>query len=257
MFRDGLAALWLPAVIGFGLARRFPVLLIWAALDVIALFLGGTKFTREYFVQLVPSFSLLAGLAVYSIWTGYRGAWPVRAWLACSLGAVVVLSNAFQAGFTMRVWNEYVANGWTTNSVEHLAFMVSALPRDEGIFIWGNEAQLYPLSRRLPTTRFLNTAGIEATGDPSVFTRRSELFQSLMARPPAVIVIDAHTTDDDPDGRLQLNVRYVPELQKLLADHYRQMSPNILRPYVGGDREQVFVRVANPDLCGQMPECHY
>jgi hypothetical protein len=255
MFRDGLAPLWLPALLGVVFARRFSIVLLWAALDVVALFLGGTKFTREYFIQLVPSFSMLAALGVYSLWQGYRGWWPGRAWLVSSLGALFLLSSAFQAGFTMRVWNEYVAS-WTINSVEHLAVMVAALPPDETLFLWGNEAELYPLSGRLPTTRFLNTAGIEVTGDPSVSLRRAELFQSLTAHPPAVIVIDAHTADDDPDGRLMLNVKYVPELQSLLSAHYRQMSPAILRPYVGGDREQVYVRT-NPDLCVQMPGCHY
>jgi hypothetical protein len=256
LFRDGLAPLWLPALIGLVTARRFPLLLVWAAFDVLTLFLGGTKFTREYFVQLVPSFSLLAAWTVWMVWNASR-AWQVRAWLATSFGTIVLLSGAFQAGFTLRVWNEYVAHGWTTNSVEHLAVMLAALPSNENLFVWGNESQLYPLSGRQPTTRFLNTAGVEVTGDPSVAARRAELFSSLRASPPAVIVIDAHTADDDPDGRLQLNVRYVPELQQLLAEHYRPMSPAVLQPYLAGDREQVFIRGGYPDPCALMPGCHY
>jgi hypothetical protein len=103
----------------------------------------------------------------------------------------------------------------------------------------------------------LNTAGIEETGDPAVFARRAELFAALNANPPAVIVVDAHTTDDDPDGSQRLNVGYVPELQSLLSSRYRQMSTSVLLPYVGGDREQVFILQQQPDLCSQMPGCHY
>jgi hypothetical protein len=90
-----------------------------------------------------------------------------------------------------------------------------------------------------------------------VTARRAELFMALSVRPPAVIVIDSHTADDDPDGRLQLNVRFVPELQQLLSERYRPMSASVLRPYLGGDREQVFVRQGEPDVCDQMPGCHY
>ena len=32
--------------------RAWRLLVLWAAFDVLALFLGGTKFTREYFLQL-------------------------------------------------------------------------------------------------------------------------------------------------------------------------------------------------------------
>ena len=42
---------------------------------------------------------------------------------------------------------------------------------------------------------------------------------------------------------------------RVLADHYRQMDDAVLRPYLGGDREQVFVRTGAPDLCARMPGC--
>jgi hypothetical protein len=259
MFRDGLALLWLPALLGAAVAwrtERWRLLLIWAAFDVLALFLGGTKFTREYFVQLVPSFSLLAAAGLHSLWTEQLRGWLSRAWLLMSLAAIAGLSSAFQAGFTLRVWNEYIANGWTTNSVERLATMLGSLPPEETLFVWGNEAQLYTLSGRRPASRFLNTAGLEATGDPSASARRVELMSTLKRQPPAVIVVDSHTADDDPDGRLQLNVRFVPELRQLLSEQYRQMDAGVLKAYIGGDREQVFIRQGGPDLCAQMPTCH-
>jgi hypothetical protein len=258
VFRDGLALLWLPALIGALVAwrgRRWRLLLVWGALDVLALFLGGTKFTREYFLQLVPSFSLLAAAGLCSLWARRPRDWLSRLWLLLSLGAIGLLSQSFQTGFTLRAWNEYVANGWTTTSVERLASMISALPAGETLFVWGDEAELYPLSGRQPTTRFLNWAGVAANADPSVDARRAEMMASLTHAPPAVIVVDRRTAADDPDGRLRLNVRYFPELQQLLADRYRQMDDSVLQPYLGGDREQVFVRADPPDLCLQMPGC--
>jgi hypothetical protein len=258
VFRDGLALVWLPALIGLALAwqtRRWRLLAVWAVFDVVALFLGGTKFTREYFLQLVPSLGLLAAAALHSLWTA-ASEWRPRAWLLMSLGAIGLLSSSFQASFTLRVWNEYIANGWTTTSVEHLATMISALPPTETLFVWGDEAQLYTLSGRLPSTRFLNTTGLAANSDASVNQRRSELIASLTSKPPAVLIVDRRTADDDPDGRLKLNVRYFPELQRLLAERYRPMDDAVLRAYLGGDREQVFVRAGSPDLCQQMPDCH-
>ena len=258
VFRDGTALLLLLGVLGAAIAgrnRAWRLMVLWAVIDVLALGLGGTKFTREYFVQLVPSFSILAGIALHALWTAHvRG--PIgRAWLALSLATIVLLSSAFQAGFTLRIWNEYVAAGWTTNSVERLAAMISALPAQETLFVWGDEAQLYPLSGRQPTTRFLNTAGLAATGDPAASRRRAEAFAALTAAPPSVIVIDRRTADDDPDGRLGLNVAFVPELQQLLAERYRPMDGALLLSYVGGDREQVYIRQGGPDLCAQMPGC--
>jgi hypothetical protein len=73
--------------------------------------------------------------------------------------------------------------------------------------------------------------------------------------PPAVFVVDRRSTSDDPDGRLGLNVRFVPELAQMLATQYREMDPAVLRSYVGGDREQIFIRMGPTDLCGQMPGC--
>ncbi|HEV7664557.1 MAG TPA: hypothetical protein VGQ62_13545 [Chloroflexota bacterium] len=261
IFRDGAAVLLLLGALGalgaLSLARNagYRLLLIWAVFDVLALALGGTKFTREYFVQLVPSFAILGGLAWQSLWGEYARTAIGRAWLALSLTSVVLLTSAFQANFTLRIWNEYVANGWTTTSVEHLSDMVRALPPQNTLFVWGDEAQLYVLSGRRPTTRFLNTAGLAATGDPAVIQRRTELFAALTSAPPAVLVVDRRTADDDPDGRLGLNVAFVPELRQLLAEQYRPLDGAVLRAYLGGDREDVYVRQAPTDLCAQMPTC--
>jgi hypothetical protein len=258
VFRDGLALLWLPALIGVAVAwpvQRWRLLLAWAALDVVGLFLGGSKFTREYFLQLVPSFSLLAAAGLQSLWAGQARDWLARVWLLLSLGAIGLLSGSFQTGFTLRAWNEYIVNGWTTTSVEQLAGMISELPAGETLFVWGDEAELYPLSGRRPMTRFLNWAGVAANADGSVNARRAEMMAGLTHAPPAVIVVDRRTETDDPDGRLQLNVWYFPALQQLLADHYRQMDDAVLRPYLGGDREQVFVRTGPTDVCAQMPGC--
>jgi hypothetical protein len=258
MFRDGLAVLWLPALLGAALAWQQPrwrLVVIWAACDVLALFLGGTKFTREYFVQLVPSLSLLAALAIHGVWTTGSNGLHSRAWLVLSLGTVALLSSSFQAGFTLRIFNEYVAHGWTTTSVEHLAAMIGGLPPGESLFVWGDEAELYTLSGRLPTTRFLNTAGLAVTSEPTANARRRELISNLVSRPPAVIVVDRRSKADDPNGELGLNVRSFPELAQLLAAQYREMNSAVLRSYVGGDREQVFVRVGPTDLCALMTGC--
>jgi hypothetical protein len=258
VFRDGMALLWLLAGIGAVVAWRraeWRLLVMWAALDIVALVLGGTRFTREYFVQLVPSFAVLAALAGHALWADQARVSLGRAWLALSLATVAVLSSSFQVSFALRIWNDYVASGWSTTSVERLGTMVDQLPAGESLFVWGDEGQLYPLSGRLPTTRFLNTTGLAVTGDPAVQQRRAELFGNLARNPPAVIVVDRRTADDDPNGSLQLNRKAVPQLELLLSQRYREMDAAVLRSYVGGGREQVYIRQGGADLCAQMNGC--
>jgi hypothetical protein len=245
LFRDGLALLWLPALLGTAVAGHRPAwrfLLVWLACDVAALFLGGTKFTRQYFIQLVPSCALLAALGLHALWSDAGRPWLARAWLLFSLATIGLLTSGYQAGFVVRIWNEYVAHGPTTTSVERLATMLRGLPADETVFVWGDEAQLYTLSGRRPPTRFLNTAGLALTGDPNAAARRAETCAALRRAPPAVIVLDRRADDDDPTGRLQVNPRFVPELEALLASQYTELEDAVLRPYLGGDRERVFVR---------------
>jgi hypothetical protein len=169
--------------------------------------------------------------------------------------AIALLSSSFQAAFALRVWNDYVGYGWTTTSVERLGSMIGALPPQETVFVWGDEAQLYVLGHRQPPTRFYNTAGLALNGDAGAARRRAEVIETLTRMPPAVIVVDTRTADDDPDGRLAINPSAVPELKQLLANHYQQMDGSVLRSYAGGGREQVFIRQGGADLCAEMPGC--
>ena len=52
-----------------------------------------------------------------------------------------------------------------------------------------------------------------------------------------------------------MNVRFFPELAQLLATRCREMDSAVLRAYLGGDREQVYLRAGPTDLCAQMPGC--
>ena len=256
IFRDGMALPWLLALVALPLAwRSARLVVLWAAFDVLALFAGGSKFTRVYFMQLMPSCAVLASVALIALWRSGRPnlGYITRAWLLASVAAIGVLSASFQARVALRAWNDYVGFGWTTTSIERLSSMVRALPASESIFVWGDEAQVYALTNRPPPVRFFNVVGLAANGDAASTARRAEVVAALERTPPAVIVVDQRTAEDDPDGRLLLNVKAFPELQRLLADHYREMDGSVLRGYPGGGREQVFVR--SPELCAQMPGC--
>lgn len=260
MFRDGLAALILTAALGAIVAWRsrratWRVVVGWAALDALALGLGGTKFTRTYFMQLVPSSALLAAIGLDWLWRVGLATRLSRVWAMVTLAVLAVLSNGFQGGFALRIWNEYVSTGWTTTSIEHLADMLRALPPDETLLVWGDHAELYLLSGRPPTTRFLNTTGLIATGDRGARARRSELIATLDAAPPSVIVLDRRTFSDDPDGRLGLSPDGFPELRGLLATRYRAMDGRVLASYPGGDRDVVYLRQGGADLCAALAAC--
>jgi hypothetical protein len=256
MARNALGVVWLLALVAIPIAWRTSggrLLVLWAVLDVAALFLGGNKFTRVYFVQLVPSTSLLAAMALTALWQNRAIPRIARAGIILGVAVLAALSQSFQARVELRAWNDYIGYGWTTTSVERLASMVGSLPAGETVFVWGDEAQLYALAHRPPPTRFFNLVGITASGDRAATLRRAEVFDALRRTPPAVIVLDQRMTDDDPTGELGLNPHYVPELEQLLAQDYQQMAESVLRPYPGGQRELVYVRSAM--LCEQMPGC--
>jgi hypothetical protein len=256
MARNALGVVWLVALVGVPIAWRSTtgrLLVLWAACDVAALFLGGNKFTRVYFIQLVPSTSLLAATAVSALWQNRRLSVAARGAVLLVLAGAVALSQAFQARATLRAWNDYVGFGWTTTSIERLASMVGSLPAGESVFVWGDEAQVYALTRRPPPARFFNLVGLTESGDRLAGARRDELFAALRRAPPAVIVVDQRMIEDDPSGALGLNPERVAELRQLLAERYQQMAESVLRPYPGGNRELVYVRSA--EVCEQMPGC--
>lgn len=258
MFRDALAPLVLPGLLGAVVAwrgRTRRLIVIWAVCDVLALGLGGTKFTRTYFMQIVPSFAVLAAMGLEWLWCVGVTSRLGRAWIVASLATITIMANAFQAGFTIRVWNEYVSAGSTTTSVERLAAMIGALPPSETLLVWGDQAELYLLSDHPPSTRFLNTTGLVATGDRGASARRAEFVARTLSNPPSVVVLDKRTSTDDPDGRLGLAIGAFPELQSLLQRDYRQMDESVLAGYLGGDRDLVYIRQGGPDLCAAMPGC--
>ena len=128
--RNGLGVVWLVALAGVPIAWRTSagrLLVLWAACDVAALFLGGNKFTRVYFIQLVPSTSLLAAASLSALWQNTALPRLARGGLIVGIAAVAAFSQSFQARATVRAWNDYVGYGWTTTSIERLAAMVGSL----------------------------------------------------------------------------------------------------------------------------------
>jgi hypothetical protein len=83
--------------------------------------------------------------------------------------------------------------------------------------VWGNAGQIYALSGREPASRFV-IAEFTNTSSPRVAESRQEVMDDLQARPPAVIVVDAHA--DEPG----LTLSGYPALQGLLANCYTKVS---------------------------------
>lgn len=256
--RDGMAPLWTLALVGVVLARRAPVgglVLAWTALDVAALFLGGSKFAQVYFLQLVPSFALLATFALRGLWNAAPPTrLPQRLWLGASLAGLLMLSASFQVGVALRAWNDYVGYGWSSQVVEKVAAVVQALPRGETVFIWGDQAQIYVLGGRMPPTRFLSIVGLSAGSGAPFDRRRAELIAALEATPPRLILEDPLTAEQDPDGRLLSNLRSFPELRAFLARRYQ---PVTLTSAQGSPGRQLraYARVEGDDPCQQVLGC--
>ncbi|MBI4492498.1 MAG: glycosyltransferase family 39 protein [Chloroflexi bacterium] len=235
VFSRSSALLWLLALGGalqaLGHIRQRPLtrlVLCWALADLLSLFLGGSKFAQVYFVQLVPSFALLAALALESAWELARGRMLARAYLGILVLGVFLVSNSLQAQVAMRAWNDRIP---PRSSVppEHLLALelqgqLHATPGP--LFVWGDATQVYVLANGQSPSRFFHVFPLSGffVGGSGYVARRAELLRALEDNPPHAIVVDPRTSQDDPDGSLGLKLSSFPELERFIAARYRAVD---------------------------------
>jgi hypothetical protein len=93
------------------------------------------------------------------------------------------------------------------------------------MFIYGNGAEMYLLSGRVPATRYVNAEALRSTA-PGVAATRAELVATLRADPPPIVILAPHS--DEPE----LNLANYPGLRAFVEDCYtpdaaaRGIDPN-------------------------------
>jgi hypothetical protein len=256
VFRGSQALLWILALVGAAslVANRWrprwaPLLVTWAIADAASLFLGGGRFYAYYYLQIVPSFSLLAASAIVRVWQSAvmadrergRGlAFAHRAWLALSFAAVFSLSLSTHVPVLLRALHERALH-WVPGEAEVAAAAIRRLP-DGPLLVWGDANQLYVLTDRPPASRFAPGVAVSQRWAHSNATerRRDELMEEITVHPPSVIAIDPWTKREDPDGQLLLNLSSFDALRDLLRKGYRTAPADT-------STFDVYVRSTGPD----------
>jgi hypothetical protein len=199
--------------------QRF--LLVWGLFNLAAI--AGF---RE-FAQVVPSLALLAAVGIGRLWEaasrdGLGLGRPVvgRLALLVVFGTILLLTSSFQLVELRRAMFES-GPGAKPADPELIATYLRQTAPAGPIFVWGNEAHIYALSGRDPSSRYLITEFPRA-GSPWSALSRQSLLEDLRSHPPAVIVVDPHA--DEPEIRLS----GFPALSDLLDRCYTrvpQMPP--------------------------------
>ena len=200
---------------------RQRLLLVWGICNVVAI--AGFR----DFAQVVPAFALLAALGIGRVWDaagrdGLGLGRPLAGHIALVtvLGTLLLLTSSFQVVELRRAAFERGQTGKPADPELIASYLRERAPLGP-IFTWGNEAQIYALSGRQPSSRFLITE-FPRLGSPWSAASRQQLLDDLRARPPAAIVIDPHA--DEPEIR----VSGFPELSQLIQRCYArvpQMPP--------------------------------
>lgn len=139
---------------------RWGWLAAWAGLGLLTLAASG-RYYPHYAIVLMGPLAALAGL-------GAQGLWRAALSLRRRAAVVAVLAGAGLAwGLTQAPLWSAAAGAQRTWVLYHVASFCTApqaaerlqalCPADKRLFIWGDDAEIFYLSRRAPATRFLFT----------------------------------------------------------------------------------------------------
>lgn len=174
------------------LSKTTLFVLIWFAFSLFNAFFSGRPYTH-YILVLIPSFSLLIGLLFWE--KKYR----FSLILILIISSYLVLNNFwiygkilpyYQNFFSFITGKESVAQyrGFfdrkTPVDYELAQFIKTKTKKDDNIFIWGNNAQVYILSDKLPPGRY--AVAYHITGYKDGIENTKEAFSK---REPKLIII--------------------------------------------------------------------
>lgn len=150
----------------------FIFITVWFAFSLFNAFFAGRPYTH-YLLVLLPSFSLLIGLATEAKYA--KLTLPLFI-----VSFILILSNFWFYGKTIYYYQNFISFIAGSKSVtEYRAFFDRNTPRDyrlvefvkmhtktkDNIFIWGNNAQVYALTNKLPPGRYAVTYHITGYKD--------------------------------------------------------------------------------------------
>jgi hypothetical protein len=197
----GGLAVWVLAAIGAGRMFERPItpavasLFAMTAASVAGASATGREFAH-YWVPVVPCAALLAAAAIVDLtsgWANARKRLHVEALLLALVVPSIIAAGQVYLADPERAHLEKNGNAlesrWENDSASLAGFIASHTERDDEIFVFGLEAQLYALADRRPATYF-NRPLAALRIDPATFERT---MAELERDPPALIADSART----------------------------------------------------------------
>ncbi len=163
------------------LGKQHVFVLLWFAFSIFNAFFSGRPYTH-YVLVLLPSLCLLTGMALAE-----KQKTQKILFTALLIGTIFLLNRNFSFYVkTISYYTNYLSFMRNEKSVSaYQAFFDSKTPRDyalawylnthlkkdDGVFIWGNNGQLYTLINRLPQGRYIVAYHITASNESVAETK--------------------------------------------------------------------------------------
>jgi 4-amino-4-deoxy-L-arabinose transferase-like glycosyltransferase len=165
---SSLGFVWIPAgaglIWGKGSTENQRLLTLWFIFDLGGAILGG-RYYPHYFLQILPSFTLLAGYGWLALkdrqWLvpyGFRNIALISYIIATLL---VFLIGQFQFTYA---WISFRLNGNLTITEQAARFFAANTTKEETIYVWGAETVIYFLSERKSASRYVYLYPLLARG---------------------------------------------------------------------------------------------
>jgi hypothetical protein len=216
---EGGAVLAVLAIAGAVVLARAPrlccqrVLLWWATADILAVFVF-----RE-FVFVVPSLAAVGAFGLDGVWRWTAEHVTRRQTVSTWATALVLVGCAiptmsFQRVQVNRAWFERGPSGGLSQPEQLGAFLRGEVTPG-ALYVYGNAAEIYPLSGRLPATPYVNAEALRSTA-PGVDETRDRIVAELRHSPPPVVLLAPHSDE------AELNLADYGAMREFLETCYQQ-----------------------------------
>jgi len=201
---------------------------LWFLLALFGVLLSSRPYPH-YLLQIVPSFLLLGGLVIFRTQKTTMALFALALFLI--IGAVYwygfyfypllpYYQNLTQFSLGKKSQSDY----WSwfdikmPRNYQVAGFLQELTDKNDEIFIWGNEANIYALSHRQPASRYTVAYHIQD------FKKEKEVLQQLQQTPPVAIVYDTDFNYSPPGfySFLSSNYLLLDTIGSLQIWHYFQ-----------------------------------
>lgn len=187
------------------LRQEYIFIYLWFAFSIFNAFFGGRPWTH-YLLTLLPAFCLFLGIMIENARLRFINI------VLCAILLLLIAKNFWIYGKTVgyyinfigftsgvRTAQEYLNffDWYVTRDYEIAAYIRQRSKETDTLYIWGDNAQIYALSKRLPVGRY--TVAYHVTFYPNALLDTKEAIKR--EKPPFIVVI----RDDFPSMLLDAN----------------------------------------------------